>query len=241
MKRFYRTAEAVAVEGGWQVTLDGRRVRTQGGAAQIVPARALGEALVAEWASQGEDINSAAFPLRDLSDYAIDVVRPDPGALAESLLRFAETDTLCYRAEPDEALGIRQRAVWEPLVGGLEARLGVRFVRVTGVIHRPQAPDTIASLLAAMLALDPFALAGLNTLASLAASLIVGLKALEPEADAEALFAASNLEEDWQTEFWGRDQAAQDLRARRLATFREAARFVRLSRVRDDERTNDEA
>lgn len=235
MKRFYRTAEAVAVEGGWQVVLDGRKIRTQGGRPQVVPTKALADTMAAEWSAQGEEIDPAGFPIRDLADYAIDVVKPDPAAVAKSLLRFAETDTLCYRAEPDDAFGIRQRNVWEPLVTGLEARLGARFVRLAGVIHRPQPQATIDALHAAMAALDSFALAGLNTLASLAASLVVGLAALEPDADPDALFAASNLEEDWQAEFWGNDEAAQAVRARRLATFREAARFVRLSRVRDDE------
>ena len=233
MKRFYTACSAVAVGGQWQVALDGRKVRTQGGAPQLIPSSALAEAMVTEWDTQGEEIDPDGFPLRDLADYAIDVVRPDPGKLAEGLLRFAETDTLCYRAEPDTALGIRQRQVWEPLVSGSEARIGARFVRIVGVIHRPQPPETIAALNALMLEHDAYDLAGLHTLASLAASLIVGLAALDPQADADALFAASNLEEDWQAEFWGQDAAAAELRARRIATFREAARFVRLARERD--------
>jgi chaperone required for assembly of F1-ATPase len=57
----------------------------------------------------------------------------------------------------------------------------------------------------------------------------VGLAALEPGANAEALWSAANLEEDWQAELWGQDWEAADLRARRLATFAAAAEFARLS------------
>ena len=232
MKRFYTACSAVAVGLQWQVTLDGRNVRTQAAKPQLVPSRTLAEAMVREWAAQAEEIDPGSFPLRDLVDYAIDIVQPDPGKVADDLLRFAETDTLCYRAEPDEALGIRQRDVWEPLILAAEARLGVQFIRLAGVIHRPQPNDAIAALRAEMLRLDAFELAALHTLASLAASLIVGLAALDPAADAPALFDASNLEEDWQAELWGKDDDAIALRARRLAGFCEAARFVNLARER---------
>lgn len=232
MKRFYTACRAVAAGLQWQVMLDGRSVRTQGGKPQLVPSFRLVEAMVAEWDAQGEQIDPATFPLRDLADYAIDIVQPDPCKVADDLLRFAETDTLCYRAEPDEALGIRQRDMWEPLILAAEARLGARFIRLAGVIHRPQPSDAIAALRADMLRLDAFELAALHTLASLAASLIVGLAALDPAADASVLFAASNLEEDWQAELWGKDDDAIALRARRLAGFCEAARFVNLARER---------
>lgn len=232
MRRFYSDCSAVAAGSQWQVLLDTRKVRTQGGLPQLVPSQALADAMVAEWAGQGDEIDPGRFPLRDLADYAIDVVQPDPAKVADGLLRFAETDTLCYRAEPDEPLGMRQREVWEPLILAAEARLDASFVRLAGVIHRPQPAATIAALRADMLRRDAFELAGLHTLASLAASLVIGLAALDPAADAEALFAASNLEEDWQAQMWGKDEAATALRARRLAGFREAARFVRLAHDR---------
>ena len=232
MKRFYTACSAVAVGLQWQVALDGRPVRTQGANPQLVPSRTLAEAMAGEWNAQGEEIDPGTFPLRDLADYTIDIVQPDPGKVADGLLRFAETDTLCYRAEPDEALGIRQRDMWEPLILATETRLGVRFIRLAGVIHRPQPSEAIAALRAHMLQLDAFELAALHTLASLAASLIVGLAALDPASDVPALFAASNLEEDWQAELWGKDDAAIALRARRLAGFCEAARFVHLARER---------
>lgn len=235
MKRFWKAAGAVPVDGGWQVALDGRAVRTVAGHVQVVPSVALAEALAAEWDGQGETVDPERFELRDMADFAIDRVTGDPGATIETLLGFAETDTLNYRAEPDEALGIRQRQVWEPLVQAAEARFGVRFVRLAGVIHRAQPEETMARLREELAARDPFELAALHALASLAASLIVALATVEPGADAEALYAAANLEEDWQAELWGKDEEALARRARRLAAFRAAARFARLARARDPE------
>ena len=125
----------------------------------------------------------------------------------------------------------RQRALWEPILTAFEARLGVRFERVSGIVHRPQPPETLAALKALLDTLDPFTLAALNTLASLAASLAVGLAALEDGADAEALYAAANAEEDWQAEQWGWEWTAEEKRAKKLAEFKAAMEFGRLARA----------
>lgn len=233
MKRFWKEAAADQVDGGWRVTLDGRAVRTQGGQAQVVPTRSLAKALAAEWANQGAEIDARGFPLRDLTDLALDVVAPGRVDAVARLLPYAETDTLCYRADPDEPLYRRQHALWEPILAAAEARHGVIFERVSGVIHRPQPAATLARLRGLLDAHDDFTIAALMTLAPLAASLTVALAALEPDADLPALFAAANAEQDWQAEQWGWEWTAEELRAERLATFETAARFAALARTRD--------
>ena len=230
MKRFWREVTVEPEGDGWQVALDGRRVKTAQGGAQIVPTFALAEALAQEWRAQPADIDPAGFGLRDMADYAIDIVAVDPADPIRRILAYAEGETLCYRAEPDEPLAARQRATWEPLLKAAEATHGVKFERTVGILHRPQPAATLAMFRAHLATLDPFALAALQTLASLAASLVIGLAALERNADADTLFAASNLEEDWQAEQWGWVDHAEETRAKRLTTFVEAARFAVLAR-----------
>lgn len=231
MKRFYREVTVAAEGDDWRVLLDGRGIRTPAKRAQLVPTRALAEALATEWAGQGEEIDPAAFRFRDLADYAIDVVAANPAAVVGELLPYGETDTLCYRAEAGEALNDRQQEVWEPLLKAAEARWDVHFTRIDGILHQPQPAATLARLKAVLAAEDAFALAALKTLASLAASLVIGLAALAPDADLAALWDAANLEEDWQAELWGKDAEAEALRARRFATFAAAAKFAGLVRV----------
>ena len=229
MKRFWKEVSVEEHDGAWRVLLDGRPIRTQGGAAQTVPKRPLAEAMAGEWRRQGEKVDPAGFPLRDLADYAIDHVRPDRDATVAGLLAYAETDTLCYRADPDEPLHRRQRELWEPLLAALEEREGIVLERVSGIRHRPQPEATMARLRAALAAHDDFTLSALHALAPLAASLTVALAALEPGADPAALFAAANCEEDWQAELWGWDAEAERARAIRLAAFEAAAEFAKLA------------
>ena len=230
MKRFWKDVGVAEVDGGWQVTLDGRGMKTQGKRAQIVPNKALAELLATEWAAQGEDIDPAGFPHRDMADYAIDMIATGTDDIVAKLLGYFDTDTLCYRADPDEPLYRRQQEVWEPLVAGFEAREGVSIERASGIIHRPQPDATLAALRTRLDRLDPLELAALFALTSLAASLIIGLSALEADAEPEALWDAANLEEDWQVELWGEDAEATDRRARRLAEFKRAHAFARAAR-----------
>ncbi len=231
MKRFWKNVAVEQADGGWRVTLDGRPIKTQGGAPQIVPTEALAELLAAEWRAQGEEIDPAAFPARDIADYAIDMVAPDPAAIAAKLMRYGETDTLCYRADPDEPLHKRQWAEWEPVVTAFEAREDVRMERVSGIVHKPQPAATLARLEARLAALDPFTLAALEVLTSLSASLTIGLSSIEPDADLEALWNAAELEEAWQVELWGSDWEAEERRQRRRADFLRAAEFARAARA----------
>ena len=231
MKRFYKQVSVAPDGSGWRVLLDGKPIRTPAKAAQVVPSEALAQVMALEWSGQGEEINPAAFIFRDMADYAIDVVARDPAAAAADLLRYAETDTLCYRAEAGEALHDRQSEVWEPLLRAAEVRWDVHFERVDGILHRPQPPATLARMAAVLVPLDAFKLGALTTLTTLTASLVIGLAALEPGANGETLWAAANLEEDWQAELWGKDAEALALRARRLAEFSAAMRFAGLVRA----------
>jgi chaperone required for assembly of F1-ATPase len=229
MKRFYKDVAVEQADEGWRITLDRRPIKTQGGAPQVVPARALADAMADEWRAQDDEIDPQRFPLRDLADFAIDHVAPDRAAAAARLLAYAETDTLCYRADPDEPLYRRQRELWEPLVQAIEDRHGVRLERTSGIVHRAQPAETLAKLRTELERFDPFALAALETVTKLAASLTIGLHALESSADPAALFAAANCEQDWQAELWGWDSQAEEDRKRRLKTFEEAVQFLRLA------------
>jgi chaperone required for assembly of F1-ATPase len=231
VKRFYKAVTAEPAGNGWRVALDGRGVKTVSGRPQIVPTPKLAAALAAEWDGQREEIATDRFILRDMADYAIDVVATERAAALRALLAYAETDTLCYRAEVGEAFHDRQQIVWEPLLAAAERRWDVQFARMSGVMHQAQPPATLARIEAALDAYDDFTLAALRNTAGLASSLVIGLAALAPDADPHALWDAANLEEDWQVELWGKDWEAMDLREKRFGAFAAAMRFAELGRA----------
>lgn len=229
VKRFYDAVDAQETLAGWQVTLDGRGLKTVKGAPQVVPTKTLATLLAKEWESQGDKIDPALFPMRDMTDYAIDVVGANLNEQAQKLLAFGDTDTLLYRADPDEPLHARQIEVWEPLVCALEDRENVHFTRISGIMHKPQNEATLSKLRAHLRSLSAFDLAAIENMTSLSASLVIALSAQDTaeEDEAKAYWHAASLEEEWQADLWGRDEEAEERRAKREGDFLNAWRYLR--------------
>lgn len=228
MKRFWKTVTTASTEGGWEIALDGRPVKTPARVPLSVPSRKLVDAIAEEWATCGEDFDPRDMPLTGLANAAIDRVAPDPAAFAATLAAYGETDLTCYRAAEPEELVARQAAEWDPLLDWARRRYDVHFELATGIMHRPQPPATVERLAAAVHAIDPFRLAGLSPLVTISGSLVAGLAVLHDALDVETAFAATHLDELWQIERWGEDQLATDAREIRKRDFLAAARFVRL-------------
>ncbi|MFU7528841.1 ATP12 family chaperone protein [Qipengyuania sp. ASV99] len=232
MKRFYKAVSVHrAAAGGWQVTLDGRGVKSVGGSPQEVQSEALARTLAQEWEAQGEALDPASFVARAMVDYAIDVIAANPAAIADKLLTYGDTDTLLYRADPEDALYVRQLEIWEPIVTAFEQREGIALSRVSGIVHRVQSDAALAHLRARLCAQGPIALAGIEAMTTLSASLMIGLSAsaADSEVEALALWQAACLEEEWQADLWGRDEEAEERRAKRQADFLKAREITRLA------------
>ena len=78
--------------------------------------------------------------------------------------------------------------------------------------------------------MDIFGLAAFHDLVSLTGSLVLGLAATDKQ-DAEAIWSASRLDEDWQAELWGADEEATELAELKRQSFLDAIRAWRLSRL----------
>lgn len=224
MKRFWKQVDLA--EGG--IALDGKPVRTPGRAPLTLPTPALAEAVAEEWRAVAETIDPRAMPLTGLANAAIDRIAADPVSFAAGLARYGESDLLCYRAAEPEPLVARQQAAWDPLLDWARGRYNVHFETVTGIIHRAQPPATLARLGEAVAALDPFRLAGLSPVVTVSGSLVAALALLEGAADADAVWAAAQIDEAWQEEQWGSDDLALRARAAHRADFDAGVRFLSL-------------
>ncbi len=228
MKRFWKDASVAPAEGGFAIHLDGRPVRTPAREALLVERRALADAIAAEWAAQGEDVDPSSMPMTGFANAAIDRVTPDPLAFATDLGRYAEADLLCYRADAPAELAARQTEKWDPVLNWAGARYGARFHLGTGILHIPQDEDTVTHLKAAVALLDPFRLAALSPLVTISGSLVIALALADGALDPEVAFDLAHLDELWQVEQWGEDDLALKAREARKADFLAAARFIEL-------------
>jgi len=225
MKRFWKNVTVDAERG---IRLDDRPVRTPGRAPLLLPTDGLAEAVADEWRMVADDIDPRAMPLTGLANAAIDRIAIDPVAFAAGLAAYGESDLLCYRADSPPDLVARQAAMWDPPLDWARDRYDVHFEIVTGVIHRPQPEATIGRLGAAIAARPAFELAPLSPIVTITGSLVLALALAERAKEADAVWAAANLDEDWQAEQWGEDDLAVKARETRRRDFDAAAQFLNL-------------
>lgn len=228
MKRVYKSVETRAIDGGWGVTLDGRPLRTPAKRELSVPSEALATAIAAEWDAQNPDIRPETMPLTRLATTAIDRTAGDREKIVAEIAAYADTDLVCYRAEHPPALAARQEAVWQPLIDWAAGRYDAGLAVTAGILPTPQSPASLKAYAGVVAALDDFRLTALQAATGACGSLIIALALYERRLDAEAAFAASQLDETFQIEAWGEDAEAMRRRAALAEDIAAAARFLEL-------------
>ncbi|WP_371060576.1 ATP12 family chaperone protein [Rhodosalinus sp. 5P4] len=230
-KRFWTRAEAVATDAGYEVTLDGRPVRTPAKAPLVLPNAALAEAMAEEWEAQSDVINPRAMPVTRAANSAIDRVVPHRAEVVAMLCEYGATDLLCYRADTPEELARRQAEGWDPMLDWARARLGAPLSAATGVMHVAQPEASLAALRGEVKRHDAFELVALHDLVTISGSLVLGLAASAREVTPERVWALSRIDETWQQERWGEDAEAAAAADARRAQLLEAHRFLELARA----------
>ncbi|MCK0165964.1 ATPase [Jannaschia sp. S6380] len=218
-KRFWKDATVETVADGFAIRLDGRPVRTPAKTELVVPSRTLAEGIAEEWRAQGERVDPMTMPLTRAANAALDKVVPQHAEVASNLAEYGGSDLICYRAPGPEGLVARQVAAWDPLVAKAAERFGAELRVTQGIVPVPQSPTALDALRARVAAMDAWELTALSEFVSLSGSLIIGLAAMEGDPP-EPLWQASRVDEDWQAEQWGVDEAeAGRVDAKRAAFF----------------------
>ena len=207
-KRFYKKASGEAVEGGLAVHLDGRPVRPPLGRPLVLPTLPLAKAVVAEWQAQGDEIIPASMPLCGYANTAIDRVGEDRQTVFDTLIKFADTDLLCYRADQPDDLVKMQLDYWQPIVDWAEESLGVEMQVTTGVLPVKQSEQTLNALKTKLSNFDNMELTAVASLAAACGSMVIALAVSDQHINADHAFKISQLDENFQSERWGQDAEA---------------------------------
>jgi len=229
-KRFWKEAKATETDGGYTVLLDGRAVKTPAKAGLVVPTQRMAEAIATEWDAQEEAIQPLTMPVTRSANAAIDKVAHQFTEVADMVADYGDADLLCYRANSPIELAARQAEAWDPLLDWAANALGSRLETRVGVLHAPQAPDSLEKLRQRVKAMSPFELTAFHDLVGISGSLIIGFATIDGVHAPERMWQLSRIDELWQIEQWGEDDEATEIARKKLAEFLHASRFYKLSR-----------
>lgn len=226
-KRFWTNTEVAACDGGFEIRLDARVVKTPGKGRFVLPTLEMAQACAAEWEAQTGAIKPDTMPITRYANSALDKVAPQKAEVVAVIAAYGETDLLCYRAVEPPALIARQAAAWDPLLDWAAHELQTPLRVTQGVIPIAQDPRALARLHALTDAFDPFHLTPFHDLVAITGSLILGFAMARGRLDADAAFALSRIDEHWQIEFWGQDEDAAEIESAKRADLATALRFFR--------------
>ncbi len=230
MKRFYSEVSVADNDGGTQVLLDERPVRTPAKNLLSLPTRPLADAIAAEWRAQVETIDPASMTLTRLANSAIDSVRQNRDLTVTEITRFTATDLVCYRAGDPEELAVRQHGAWQPLVDWVGEEFQAELAVTDGLLPVTQSERCLSALRAAIEAFDDFPLTGLHAATAACGSVVMGLALGHGRIDGETAWEYSLIDETYQIESWGEDYDAADRRAALKRDIAAAVEFLTLSR-----------
>jgi chaperone required for assembly of F1-ATPase len=221
-RRFYQRAEVEDADGEFRVVLDGRPIKTPARRALAAPKRALAQALAAEWDAQRDLIDPAKMPLTRLANSIIDGVIDAPSAVAAEVERYLACDLVFYRAPGPAGLVTRQAKAWDPVLAWAREILGADFVLAQGIAFVAQPAQSLAAAGSAI-PTDPWRLGAVHAVTTLTGSALIAIALARGALSVDAAWAAAHVDEDWNMEFWGRDQLALEHRAARFAEMQAAA------------------
>lgn len=225
-QRFYTHADVASGPAeGYVVRLDDKPVYTPARRPLAAPTLPLAQALAAEWEAQREQIDPAKMPLTRLANSIIDGVADAPVPVKAEIQKYLGSDLLFYRAESPQTLRERQARLWDPILRWAKSKLGADFKTGEGVVHILQ-PAPALQAASDAIPEDAWRLGALHSATTLTGSALIALALMRGELSVDDAWRAAHVDEDWNTEQWGRDEIALERRAYRLAEMQAAATML---------------
>ena len=163
------------------------------------------------------------MPLTRLANSVIDAVGDNVDAVVEDIAKYFGTDLLFYRAGHPQELVAREAAALGS--GAVLGRRKARRAFHSRRRHRPcaaarcrRSPRRVRRCRAI-----PGSIAALHLVTTMTGSALLAVALLRGRLDADQVWAAAHVDEDWNIEQWGVDEEVAARRAARLVDFRASA------------------
>lgn len=221
-RRFYQRTEVEDGKDEFRLLLDGRPVKTPARRTLAAPSRPLAQQLAAEWDAQREVIDPAKMPLTRLANGIIDGVIDTPSPVAREVERYLACDLVFYRAGGPVGLVMRQAMAWDPVLAWAREATGARFLLSEGIVFVTQPAQALAAASSAI-PKHPWRLGAVHTITTLTGSALIAIALAHGALSVDAAWAAAHVDEDWNMQFWGRDELALEHRAARFSEMQAAA------------------
>ncbi len=210
MRRFYELVTTEDTSEGIVINLDGRPVKAKSGQSLFAPNESAASFMVEEWLAQGEDIIPDTMPVTQIISTMIDRVIEQRPSISPLVLKYLDTDLICYLADMPKELADEQSKYWAPVRKWFEQKYDVSLETTTSlaaVLQDKKAHDGVALYVDG---LDDLHFTLLQLVTSVSGSLILALAMLDKEISALDVFNACFIEEHHKDKIYDADKYGLD-------------------------------
>lgn len=215
MTRFWKSAHVKEGEGYLEVTLDGRALKTpEGNKLRLPPQKKVLATLIAnEWDIQDTALKPHTLPLTSIAARAIDGLSNEEQRkeVVNTLLRYFDTDAICYHEEEPRQLRRLQEEHWKPLIDWSRKDMGLDTRLFDSILIGKQSSESKARLFSILKEFDQWKLAGYERAVYTTKSALISLALTERRLTVDQASQAAHVEVNSQIERWGEVEDSHDV------------------------------
>jgi len=210
MKRFYTLVSTHKEPEGYGIRLDGKPVKTPSEVMLVAPLEALADEIVQEWAAQEENIIPDSMPLTQILITKIDRVFKEREAMTKAVLKYLDTDLLCYRTQEPPELAKLQQEEWDPWLDWFEDRFGAKLQTTTSLSALKQDASAHTPIMNYVKLKSDDEFTVLQLVTSFSGSLVLALAFIEGAITPQQVFNAAHVEENHKAKMYNEDVHGPD-------------------------------
>ncbi|ORY72221.1 hypothetical protein BCR35DRAFT_315182 [Leucosporidium creatinivorum] len=216
MRRFWKSVSIEKTpEGGFKVLLDKRTLKTPGGVPLLLPQERLPVAVLIaeEWENQVAVLKPHTLPMTSIMSRALDGLHDAQmrKEVVASLLKYLDTDTVCFHEDFPHQLVAQQDAHWKPLLQWVRDTFNVEVQVYEGILNTRQPDATILKLGSIVAEYDQFKLAAFERAVLASKSYIIALALVEGYFSVDDAAKAAHVEVQSQIDRWGEVEDTHDV------------------------------
>ena len=210
MKRFYKLVSIGKSKDGFNILLDGRPVKNASGLPLLCLNEAIANHVMQEWAQQVDEIVPDDMPFMQIENTRIERVSSERKVMTKSLLKYLDTDLICYIVDEPKQLAKMQNEHWSKWRTWFEKKFGTTLDVTNGLAALTQKPEAHRAVQEFVKNLDDAKFTILQIIVPLSGSLILGMAFVDGEASPQDVFAACTIEETHKDELYNAEKYGKD-------------------------------
>ena len=210
MKRFYKSVSIERSGGGYHILLDGRPVKTKSKAFLCAMNEKIAALVMDEWENQKDEIVPNTMPFTQILNTYIDRVSSERSVMSEAILKYLDTDLLCYQTDQPQNLVSLQQECWQPFLDGFEKAFNCTLLTTTTLSAVNQSSQAHEAVEGYVHGLDDARFTVLQLVTSISGSLILALAMVHDRASANSVLAACFVEEDFKDTLYNAAKYGED-------------------------------